>query len=76
MISFEIREKICLLYGKIYILGGMFMKQLYLYGIGGPEDGFRVIRYCEIDQADLSALTLRYEATICLCIIKAFVASS
>lgn len=39
------------------------MKQLYLYGIGGPEDGFRVIRYREIDQADLSALTLRYETT-------------
>ena len=39
------------------------MKQLYLYEIGGPEDGFRVIRYCEIDQTDLSALTLRYEAT-------------
>lgn len=39
------------------------MKQLYLYGIGGPEDGFRVIRYCKIDQSDLSALTLRYEAT-------------
>lgn len=39
------------------------MKQLYLYGIGGAEDGFRVIRYCEINQADLSALTLRYEAT-------------
>lgn len=39
------------------------MKQLYLYGIGGAEDGFRVIRYREIDQSDLSALTLRYEAT-------------
>lgn len=39
------------------------MKELYLYGIGGPEDGFRVIRYCKIDQTDLSALTLRYEAT-------------
>ena len=39
------------------------MKRLYLYGIGGPEDGFRVIRYCEIDQADLSVLALRYEAT-------------
>ena len=39
------------------------MKQLYLYGIGGPEDEFRVIRYREIDQTDLSALTLRYEAT-------------
>lgn len=30
------------------------MKQLYLYGIGGAEDGFRVVRYCEIDQSDLS----------------------
>lgn len=39
------------------------MRQLYLYGIGGAEDGFRVIRYREIDQADLSALTLRYECT-------------
>lgn len=39
------------------------MKQLYLYGIGGAEDSFRVVRYCEIDQSDLSALTLRYEAT-------------
>lgn len=37
------------------------MRQLYLYGIGGAEDGFRVIRYRKIDQADLSALTLRYE---------------
>lgn len=26
------------------------MRQLYLYGIGGAEDGFRVIRYREIDQ--------------------------
>jgi hypothetical protein len=48
---------------ETYILGGLFMKQLYLYGIGGAEDGFRVIRYREIDQSDLSALTLRYEAT-------------
>ena len=39
------------------------MQKIFLYGIGGAEDGFRVIRYCEIDQADLSALTLRYEAT-------------
>lgn len=39
------------------------MRQMYLYGIGGAEDGFRVIRYREIDQTDLSALTLRYEVT-------------
>lgn len=39
------------------------MQKIFLYGIGGAEDGFRVVRYCEIDQADLSALTLRYEAT-------------
>lgn len=39
------------------------MEQLYLYGIGGAEDGFRVIRYREIDQVDLSVLTLKYEAT-------------
>lgn len=45
------------------------MKQLYLYGIGGAEDGFRVVRYCEIDQSDLSALTLR-------CVTKASNASS
>ena len=56
---------------ETYILGGLFMKQLYLYRIGGAEDGFRVIRYREIDQLDLSALTLRYECTDMLMHYKA-----
>lgn len=37
------------------------MKQVYLYGIGGADDGFRVIRYCAIDQDELSVLTITHE---------------
>lgn len=38
------------------------MKRIYLYGIGGPNDGYRVIRHVCIDQEDVSIMTFKYEA--------------
>ncbi len=38
------------------------MKTIFLYGIGGTSDCYRVIQYIRIDQQDFSILTLRYEA--------------
>lgn len=38
------------------------MRTIFLYGIGGTSDCYRVIQYIRIDQQDFSILTLRYEA--------------
>lgn len=40
------------------------MKTIFLYGIGGPIDHYRVIRYTKIDEEDWSILTFKYEADI------------
>lgn len=38
------------------------MRTSYLYGIGGAIDGFRVIRYVDIDSDSISIMTFKYEA--------------
>lgn len=40
------------------------MKSIFLYGIGGARDQYRVIRYTRIDEPDFSINTLMYEASI------------
>ena len=40
------------------------MKSIFLYGIGGACDQYRVIRYTRIDEQDFSINTLMYEASI------------
>lgn len=40
------------------------MKSIFLYGIGGARDQYRVIRYTRIDEPDFSIGTLMYEASI------------
>lgn len=40
------------------------MKSIFLYGIGGARDQYRVIRYTRIDEWDFSINTLMYEASI------------
>ena len=40
------------------------MKTIFLYGIGGPIDHYRVIRYTKIEEEDWSILTFKYEAAI------------
>lgn len=40
------------------------MKSIFLYGIGGARDQYRVIRYTRIDEQDFSINTLMYEASI------------
>lgn len=37
------------------------MNTVYMYGIGGASDGFRVIRYAAIPQEEMSVMTLKYE---------------
>lgn len=40
------------------------MRSIFLYGIGGARDQYRVIRYTRIDEQDFSINTLMYEASI------------
>ncbi len=40
------------------------MKSIFLYGIGGAQDQYRVIRYTRIDEPDFSIETLMYEASM------------
>ena len=40
------------------------MKSIFLYGIGGAQDQYRVIRYTRIDEPDFSIETLTYEASM------------
>lgn len=40
------------------------MKTMYLYGISGAENGYRVVRYTCIDERDFSVMTINYEAAI------------
>ena len=40
------------------------MKQIFLYGIGGADVQYRVIRQTEIPEQDISIRTLKYEATL------------
>lgn len=39
------------------------MNTIYLYGIGGANANYRVIRYTPISQDEMSILTLNYEIT-------------
>lgn len=38
------------------------MNAVYLYGIGGPSDRFRVIRYTRVEEKDVSIMTFKFEA--------------
>lgn len=38
------------------------MRSVYLYGVGGGIDAYRVIRYTRIDEDCISIMTLKYEA--------------
>lgn len=38
------------------------MKTVFLYGIGGPEVQYRVLRYTRLDDEDITIRTLLYEA--------------
>ena len=38
------------------------MKTVFLYGIGGAKDQFRVIRWTRVDEPDISITTFKNEA--------------
>lgn len=38
------------------------MRTMFLYGIGGSMDQYRVLRYIPIEQEDISVMTLKYKA--------------
>lgn len=40
------------------------MKTIYLYGIAGATDSYRVVRYVYIPQDEVSIMTINYEATM------------
>ena len=40
------------------------MKPVFLYGIGGAKDHFRVIRYSRIDEDEVCIETFKYVASI------------
>lgn len=40
------------------------MRSIFLYGIGGARDQYRVIRYTRIDEPDFSINTLLYETSM------------
>lgn len=39
------------------------MNTIYLYGVGGAVDAYRIIRYAAIPQEEASVLTMKYEMT-------------
>lgn len=38
------------------------MRTIYLYGLGGSADNYKVIRYSEVDGEGLDIMSLKYEA--------------
>lgn len=40
---------------------GFVMNVIYLYGVGGTLDSYRVIHYTAINQEEASVLTMKYE---------------
>ena len=40
------------------------MKSMFLYGIGGAENNYRVVRYTEIPEDSMTVLTYKYEASM------------
>lgn len=38
------------------------MKTMFIYGIGGADKQFRVLRYTRLDDDDITVFNIRYEA--------------